>query len=71
MNALCMCAGCHEMRKDSWHQSPLAGAEWLKGAFPDMYEYADKHRWETKKWSLEELEKMLEDLNMSLEETPF
>jgi len=37
-NILCLCAGCHMWSNDSWHENPLASAEWFNEKYPGKYE---------------------------------
>lgn len=63
-NGICLCSGCHTLCADSAHQDPmdfydfivdLKGEEWLN----DLRLKAHA----VKKWSLEELEELLGELN--------
>ena len=36
-NILCLCAGCHMWSSDSWHENPIASAEWFNEKFPGRY----------------------------------
>lgn len=33
-NIIALCAGCHDLKKDSWHGSPLESAEWFEQHYP-------------------------------------
>jgi len=33
-NIIALCAGCHDLRMDSWHGSPLESAEWFESKYP-------------------------------------
>jgi len=63
-NGICLCSGCHTLCGDSAHQDPMTFYEFivdLKGE-----EWLDELRLKahsTKKWTLEELEDLLEVLN--------
>ena len=43
-NLQCLCAGCHKMKNDSWHESPLEQWEWFNKKFPGRYERLNKRR---------------------------
>lgn len=37
-NICCLCAGCHMWSNDSWHENPLAAAEWFNRTYPGRYD---------------------------------
>lgn len=37
-NILALCAGCHKMKKDSWHEDPIANARWFENKYPGEYD---------------------------------
>jgi hypothetical protein len=37
-NILCLCAGCHKMKPDSWHKEPLKNADWFNKKWPGRKE---------------------------------
>ena len=37
-NILCLCAGCHKMNGDSWHNEPLENNDWFEKKFPGRKE---------------------------------
>jgi len=37
-NILCLCAGCHMWSSDSWHENPLAAAEFFHERYPGLYD---------------------------------
>jgi 5-methylcytosine-specific restriction endonuclease McrA len=64
-NLLCLCAGCHKLRRTSWHLNPVFAVRWLDKTFPGkadrLYEKAqenvdgDKDFWKNR---YEELKRM-------------
>lgn len=37
-NILCLCAGCHNMRNDSWHHDIIGNARWFEQKWPGRYD---------------------------------
>jgi len=35
-NILCLCANCHKLDKDSWHESPAIAIKWLDETYPGL-----------------------------------
>jgi len=59
LNIIALCANCHKMAGNSWHESPLEQATWFNREFPGLYKrlkvmserlkdtkinYEDKHK---------------------------
>lgn len=41
-----LCATCHKLGNDSWHQHPCAGVEWLEDYAPGLYNWLrEKNRY--------------------------
>lgn len=60
-NGVCLCSGCHMFRKESAHQSPEWFHFWLEENRWEDLQYIMCVRNEVKKWSIEELQiKLLE-----------
>jgi len=60
-NGACLCSGCHVLRRDSAHQSPEGFHFWLEENRWEDLQYIMCVRNEIKKWSIEELQiKLLE-----------
>ena len=60
-NGVCLCSGCHMFRKESAHQSPEWFHIWLEENRWEDLQYIMCVRNEVKKWSIEELQiKLLE-----------
>ena len=57
-NGVCMCYYCHNI----WHSNPLEAAEWFEIKFPERWEYLHSRKNITAKWSMDELEEKLEEL---------
>ncbi len=49
-NILCLCARCHRLGKDSWHQNPMFNARWYDEKFPGRYEELLKRTEEDINW---------------------
>ena len=58
-NGICLCGGCHMWK---WHENPLEAADWFENKFPERWEYLLEQNRITVKWSIEELEEMLREL---------
>ena len=52
------CYACH----NKWHSSPLEGNAWFEEKYPEKWLYVFELKNITIKWSLDELEEMLEGL---------
>ena len=65
-NIKCLCAYCH---RRWWHGNPLEAWEWFQGKFPARADYLVSARMlGAKKWSVEELEIMLDNYRERLSE---
>lgn len=62
-NGCCLCAGCHVFRKDSAHQSPENFHYWLEENRWEDLQYIMCVRNEIKKWTLDEMQEQLDNLN--------
>eukprot|EP00919_Chromeraceae_sp_WS-2016_P066996 GHVR01158443.1.p2 GENE.GHVR01158443.1~~GHVR01158443.1.p2 ORF type:complete len:117 (+),score=15.82 GHVR01158443.1:703-1053(+) len=58
-NGVCMCGGCHLWW---WHENPLEAADWFEVNYRERWEYLHEQKKLTVKYSLEELEDLLEEL---------
>ena len=61
-NGVCLCSGCHIMRTKSAHQDPLWFYEWVKEHYPERIEYLNKQKNVIKKMTVEDYEKLVEEL---------
>jgi len=65
LNLLCLCSSCH-----FWsHRNPILFAEFVKDLLGDRYETLKQEAQKVKKWSVGEMEEMLETLEKSFEES--
>jgi hypothetical protein len=55
INGICLCAGCHNFRKDSAHRSVVFFYEWLSCHRPRVIEYIRQHRHDELKHSNREV----------------
>lgn len=62
-NGACLCSGCHVFRRESAHQSPEWFHFWLEEHRWKDIQYIMLHRNEIKKWSIEEMEDLLNKLS--------
>lgn len=62
-NGICVCAGCHTFRNESFHHNPVFGHFWMEENRWEDLGYLACHQNEIKKWTLEEMESALEELN--------
>lgn len=62
-NILCLCARCHRLGKDSWHQNPMLNARWFDQKFPGRYEELLQKSTRDIEWHILYDELMLEDKN--------
>lgn len=58
---------CYHDHINWWHKNPTEAGEWFKETFPDRYAYLQENKG-IKKFSLQELEDMLEDYKLKLKE---
>jgi len=57
-NALCLCPTCHRW----WHSEPCESGAWFEEKWPERHARLMEQKRITVKWSLDELEEMLEEL---------
>lgn len=62
-NLKLLCFHCHINR---YHKDPLEAAEWFKGKFPDRWEYLEERRNDIKKWTLEELKELVDEIKTTI-----
>ena len=63
-NAFCLCAGCHAYW---WHQNPMDATEWARSRLGPQNAarlILEAHR--AKKWTVPEMESLLEEINAKL-----
>ncbi len=61
-NGICLTAGWHLLKKESIHKSPIEFIEWLKGKRGvEWYEDLRKKANRIKKWTIPELEVLVEE----------
>ena len=56
-NLKVLCFHCHI---NWWHKNPLESGEWFKDKFPSRWEYLQERKEKTIKYTLSELEELLE-----------
>jgi len=61
-NILCLCAGCHKLNKDSWHEHPLKNAEWFEQTWPGRKEKLYAKAQVTTRYRAEDWKKIYDDL---------
>jgi len=55
-NVITLCYHCH---LNWWHKNPIEAGEWFKNKFPENYEYVERVKNETKKFTIFELEEII------------
>ncbi len=63
-NIICLCAYCHVLSKDSWHEEPIENAEWFKKKWPGRFERLLKKSQELCNFTQEDWKLLYEDLKM-------
>ena len=58
MNLKLLCFHCHI---NIWHKDPLRSGEWFMKKFPERIDYLSERYFVTKKFSIPELQEMLEE----------
>jgi hypothetical protein len=67
-NGICLCSGCHFLKTFSAHQSP-AFIDWLKGYIGlERYERIKTNAYSVKKWTEEEIDELIDDLENYIKE---
>jgi len=66
MNLKVLCFRCHIM---FWHKNPLEAAEWFKNKFPNRWEYLEKKKKVLHKYTISELEELVEKFNELLKDS--
>ena len=62
-NSVCVCVKHHKFGIESFHEDPLWAKEWLEDKRWEDYAYLYMVKNQIKKWTLEEMEFALEDIN--------
>ena len=65
INLNLFCRRCHLYW---WHKDILAAFEWFENKFPIRYEYLTQHKYDYKKWTVDELLKHEKTLLFVLEQ---
>lgn len=66
-NGVCLCAGCHTFRTNSFHQNPVWAEEWLRENRGEDLKLVRATMNEIKKWTIEDMQEKLEELQEELE----
>ena len=66
VNLKVLCYHCHI---NWWHKNPLEAQQWFKEKFPERYKYLMKHKEDSGKFTLEELEGFKINLQKLLKQT--
>lgn len=61
-NGVCLCAGCHTFKTSSFHQNPIWADEWLRKNRSEDYRLVKKTMNEIKKWTMDEMLELREEL---------
>lgn len=61
-NRIFLCPSHHSLGGYSAHNHPVWFTEWLKKNKPDTYRWVLDHQFENKKWTLDELENIIKEL---------
>jgi len=67
-DGVCLCVKHHKLGIESAHEDPLWFREWLEDKRWEDYAYLYTVKNQTKKWTLEDMEKQLEELNKIINE---
>lgn len=67
MNGVSLCAGCHTFRTQSFHQNPVWADVWLRENRGSDLELIRTTMNEIQKWSIEDMQEKLEELQEELE----
>lgn len=66
-NGVCLCAGCHTFKTDSFHQNPVWAEDWLKENRGQDLKLIRATMNEIQKWTIEDMQEKLEELQEELE----
>lgn len=61
-NGICVCAGCHLFKKDSFHKNPIFGHFWMEDKRWEDFQWLTCHQNEIAKWTLADMEEKLKEL---------
>lgn len=65
-NGICVCAGCHVFKNDSFHKNPVWGHFWMEEHRWEDLQYITCHMNEIKKWTEEEVQEQIEKFENKL-----
>ena len=65
-NGVCVCAGCHLFRNESFHKNPVWGHFWMEENRWEDLQYIACHMNEIKKWTEQEMQEELDNLESKL-----
>jgi hypothetical protein len=65
-NGVCLCAGCHTFKTNSFHQNPIWADEWLRENRSEDYRLVKQTMNEIKKWTMDEMMELREDFEEEL-----
>ena len=63
VNGICLCAGCHNFRKNSAHRSAVFFYEWLAKNRPAVIDYVREHRGDTIDFTRDRMNSIIEELS--------
>lgn len=66
-NGVCLCAGCHTFKTDSFHQNPVWADDWLRENRGQDLKLIRVTMNEIQKWTIEDLKEELKELEEELE----
>lgn len=71
-NILCLCAGCHKTKRDSWHEDPIANGRWFEERWPGRYDelYAQALAYSQNPFPKIDWKLLHEELTQQLKELP-
>ena len=67
-NGVCIGAGEHTLSRQSAHKAPKWFEEQMLEIRPDDWNYCQEHKWDIKKWTMEEMQEELEKLNLYIKQ---
>ncbi len=65
-NGICVCPGCHLFSNNSFHKNPVFGHFWMEENRWEDFQYITCKMNEIKKWTLVDMQELLDKLNEEL-----
>ena len=65
INLKLLCFHCHI---NVWHKSPILAMDWLQSFFPARYVYLMKHKEDIRKFSIDDLKELEQELKQKLKD---